>query len=684
MWFRMSQITNQVAQDVLSNSLGLFKSILNTRLESRYRTIIEIAHNVSHDATVFPLIYAGDETGLKDRFYELAKSLQVDVIMCTDHEGKILARSDKEDATGVVVKGKSHLFDRALQGSSEKGIFRRQDELLQIVAIPVFDNAAKDVVRGTLAIAKLISADISEEIHKLTQSHIGFFTYPKVSQEKQASTPPISHSVTSEASLSGLNTHIESISQANLESYIHKNEKGDFFKILLGGKPYFAVFEPLLRSDGNREGFVVAFKSEEALLAPFNLLYASLKHISMVVFVIALLLAYGLSRHISSPIYLLVDWARKIRQGQLINDKDVRFRRDEIGELQEAFKLMNQAMVEKEELEAFLAIAATPESPEKELQEFVSEEITDQGEMMNTVSLHQSPPASSHSFPPGTVVGSRYMVLKELGKGGMGMVVLCQDRSLDETIAVKIMRKDGVPPEEWERIKDEIRLARKITHKNILRTFDFGVDETHCFITMEYVGGISLSQMIERQKGFPVKMGVILAKQLCGAMITAHDEGVIHRDLKPHNMIINRQGVLKVMDFGLAMQVKVPVNLKDGDLDQKINTARTNNSGIVAGTPAYMAPEQFQGLPLDVRTDIYAMGVVLFQLFSGKLPFSGKNVRDLAYKHIKETPPDLKQMIPGFSDEMCGIIYRCMEKDPLLRYQSVREILTALETIKLK
>lgn len=189
---------------------------------------------------------------------------------------------------------------------------------------------------------------------------------------------------------------------------------------------------------------------------------------------------------------------------------------------------------------------------------------------------------------------------------------------------------------------------------------------------MEFISGYDLSDLLRIKGAFESNVGVVMAKQICSAMNAAHEQGIIHRDLKPTNMIINRQGVLKIMDFGLAMKV----GKQDSGEPSKSNTADTKT--MVAGTPRYMAPEQFTDGELDQRTDIYAIGIILYAIFNGKPPFNNKGYEALAKQHFNSPVPEMEGKGAQLSGGLRAIIHKCLAKQPEKRYQTVREILDDL------
>jgi serine/threonine-protein kinase len=267
--------------------------------------------------------------------------------------------------------------------------------------------------------------------------------------------------------------------------------------------------------------------------------------------------------------------------------------------------------------------------------------------------------------------------VETLGRGGMGVVFLAKDNQLDEVVALKTLRSDVLSqdPTLLQRFKLEIKLARKITHKNVLRTHDFGEWAGTPYISMEYLEGVTLKDLQKRKGALPLSVGLQIAKQMCHGLAAAHAQGVIHRDIKPQNMlIIPETGDLKIMDFGIA----TVSNVKD---DGKSQDSAITGAGVVLGTPDYLPPELGHGQPADFRSDIYCMGVVLFELFCGRLPFTGETPLQIVVAHMQNAPPKPRSIKPNLPEDLQTVILRCLEKDRGKRYQTVDELTEALNAI---
>jgi len=274
---------------------------------------------------------------------------------------------------------------------------------------------------------------------------------------------------------------------------------------------------------------------------------------------------------------------------------------------------------------------------------------------------------------PGALMGQRFEILAVLGSGGMGVVYKARDRELDDLVALKMLRKELLgDPGNLDRLKAEIKLARKITHPNVLRTHDFGEIGGMPYISMEYVRGVTLRYLLDQTHRLPFSAGLRLAKQLCAGLGAAHAQGVMHRDIKPENLILEPTGNAKLMDFGIARPIKRPMT--------GIEAGQTQ-AGFIVGTPLYLSPEQLEGQEVDARADIYSTGVVLFEIFTGELPFNAPSAVEIMLKHLEEPPPPPRLVWPEVPPKLEAAILRCLEKDPEARYRTVEDLQRDLETL---
>jgi serine/threonine protein kinase len=268
----------------------------------------------------------------------------------------------------------------------------------------------------------------------------------------------------------------------------------------------------------------------------------------------------------------------------------------------------------------------------------------------------------------GTVFAGRYEIIEELGAGGMGRVFRAFDKKIDEEVALKLL-KPAIAADERivERFRNELKIARKIRHANVCAMFDLGEEGENLFISMEYVRGEDLSSLIRRTEKLTAGKAVLIARQVAEGLGEAHKLGVVHRDLKPGNIMIDKEGNAKIMDFGISRSLTLP---------------GTTLEGMIIGTPEYMSPEQVEGKPVDPRSDIYSLGIILYEMVTGRPPFGGDTPFSIAYKHRHEVPEDPRKFNPHLADALNRVILRCLEKDREARYQTAQKLLADLETLE--
>ena len=301
---------------------------------------------------------------------------------------------------------------------------------------------------------------------------------------------------------------------------------------------------------------------------------------------------------------------------------------------------------------------------DEELHKEVASLLASDSETGSLLDIPLKSAGTGASVSPAPMLPARYEILGELGRGGMGIVYKARDRETGEVLALKILKPEiAADLPTIERFKNELRLAHLITHRNVARLYEFHRYGDVVYLSMEYVEGESLRSLLRHTGKLDLARGLDMARQLAAGIAEAHRQSIAHRDLKPENIMLTPGGELKVMDFGICRSY-------GGD-----ETA----TGVIMGTPAYMAPEQAEGKPADDRTDIYAFGLILYEMFTGAPAFSAETPVALALKQIRERPQPPRRLVRELPVRVEQAILKCLEKDPSDRFQSVEDLVRALQ-----
>src|SRR5947199_4323543 len=265
-----------------------------------------------------------------------------------------------------------------------------------------------------------------------------------------------------------------------------------------------------------------------------------------------------------------------------------------------------------------------------------------------------------------TLFDGRYRIMRKLGTGGMANVYLAEDQELGRRVAIKILNDRHANDDQFvERFRREAKNAAALSHPNIVSIYDRGEAEGSYYIAMEYLDGRSLKELIVSRGPAPVGVAVEYARQILQALRFAHRHGIVHRDIKPHNVLVDAEGRVKVTDFGIA----------------RAGTSQMTEVGSIVGTAQYLSPEQAKGTAVDQRSDIYSLGIVLYELLTGAVPFTGDTPVEIAMKHISETPDVPSALRPEIPHDLDLVVTRALAKDPAERYQSAEEMDADLDRV---
>ena len=637
---------DRLAHETIDQGLSETREVWETFQADRYNKLKLGIRVLGNDPAFKSLVETNDQATILDTLRERGQELNADFFIATSPAGMVIARTDRPTAQGEDLS-KDPVVTKPLEGEESATVWRQGDKLYHAVSVPM--QTGPDL-KGVLVAGYGIDEALASQIRKLTHSEIAYLV--------QASGQP------PRLSVSSLGPR-ESALRAALGQPGFNAAGSAPFNVDLGDERWVGVQVPLRSATGETVGSVVALRSLNQEMASFLRFRNSLVIVSLVTMGLALLLAYFIASRITGPVRRLASVVERARDGSYSGAVEVASR-DEIGVLARAFNGLLADLREKEQLIGFLKEGMT------DLKKAATVTAAPTLSSAATASL-ESRPAESAAVAKGSLFAGRYDVLGTIGRGGMGVVYQAHDRQLDEVVALKVLRGDVLKDDATlrERFKQEIKLARRITHRNVLRTHDFGETHGTPYISMEYLEGVTLKDLIRGKGALPLPVGLRIAKQMCLGLEAAHQQGVVHRDIKPQNMlIIPETGDLKIMDFGIARVSEM-----------KAGAAGLTSTGTVMGTPDYMPPEQAQGQPADFRSDIYSLGVVFYEMFTGHLPFGGDSVMAVVLAHIQKPAPGPRQANPAIPPELEAIILRCLEKSPAKRYQRVEDVLEDLGAV---
>ncbi len=634
---------------------SIHRALMNTRyavdnfLAARTRAVAGMS-SVSARVPQFRerLLTSRERANILDQAQEYRDLIGAAWILVTNSEGILLARTDYPEQYDRDLS-RGALIAKALSGDQTSGAWLDDvaRKLFLAVATPL--QASKGAApQGVLVAAYELDDSLAHAIRQATNADVVFFALDSLGRPYVvASTLP--------------RDRIGPVLAADTAELkpLARDSAGTEMAAQLEGEHLIGLAGPIRSAAGDVYGGFVAFRSRDAELAAFRALQRTMLLAIALGVLLALGSAYGLARQIAEPVRRLALATRKVQDGDYGVEIPVKGR-DEIGVLSQAFKSLVEDLKEKADLVEYMMSASGAAA---------TQPISALPTGMRTAV--QAPAAGGEGLRPGTVLANRYEVKEVLGIGGMGVVYRAFDRELQEPVAIKTLRPEAMVGDSvaLERFKQEIRLARRIAHRNVVRTYDLGEVNGMYYLTMEYVEGTSLKQLISSRGRLPVPVALTIGKQLCRALEVAHQQGVIHRDIKPQNIVVEPSGFLKVMDFGIARLANPP---KGKGLTE---------AGMSIGTPDYMSPEQLSGMELDARSDLYAAGVVLFECVTGRVPFEGDTTWALVAKHLEEAPPDPRTLNPEVPEVLARVVLKAMAKQPEERYQSAAELHDALAAI---
>jgi HAMP domain-containing protein len=636
------------ADDASARALGATASSIQEALASRSLTLLRLTQALvqvpAYVSRIGESLRAGDRANLLDQADEIRGQTGADWVLVTDGAGVLQAWTARRGIFGEDFS-RGALIGRAMEGQVTQGLWLEPtddgDALYQAVGVPVV-NPGSTTPFGVVVGALRVDSAFAALLHRNTDSEILFFSLDTAGVPQVAiSTQPR-----------------EALADQLRRAPVGKSTDSTYarFSLHAGGEEYAAAAGLLRSADGVPLGGFVGLHSRDQELAAYRQLSRTIGW----AFVVGLLLALGFSvlvaRRITLPVRELVRATRQVSEGHYAG-RIAASSDDEIGELATAFGNMVEELREKDRLVEYLKTGGQRGGEDAALPPTEPSTRSDGGA----------------SLAVGKRFAGRYDILELLGSGGMGVVYRAYDREVGEAVAIKTLRPDlgEIDATLLERFKQELRLARRITHRNVVRTYDLGEVDGLYYITMELVRGTTVAMLIREAGRLDVPATLTIGKQVCRALEVAHDEGVIHRDVKPQNLLVDHAGFLKVMDFGIARLTE-----HHSEPGRGLTAA-----GVVVGTPQYMAPEQLFGEPVDGRADLYATGAVLFECVTGRPVFEAPSLVALLARHLDDAPPDPRRLNTDVPEPLAAAILRALARKPQDRWPTASHFLHALEQV---
>ena len=599
-----SVTVRRAAADAAQHSLEQSADFVSSSLQGQRRTLVGGARVFVQNPNFFSLVASQRREDVLDRAIEAAEQIDADWAFITDAAGVLIAKSDEPEVTGIAM-GHVPLVAGALGGRIPSGFGASGDTMLfQAVAVPI--TAKRGAPEGVLVATVVVDSVFLHDMKVATASELIFFTRDAKGRDHPAA-------ATVPASALDLTQFL-----ASRADTVH-NRNGE---AKLGGVSYVSLGTSLTTAGGEDVGGFVVLRARADGAATLVAFRTPLKIALFTGVLVTLLATATVSRFVTKPAQLLTAAVARAARGDFTQPLPPTFKTNgtpELHELSSAFNTLVNDLRDKEALIAVSRLAPSTAALPPADAPRTPRGVRAIGAGVTRIPLARQINNPGLVFQPGSVLASRYTIHAEVGRGGLGMVYRAWDRVIDETIAIKVLRPELVLADAsaFEQLKHELRIARRLSHRNIVRTHDLGEADDVPFLTMEYVDGASLATIIHARGALTRAAVLAMAKQLLGALSVAHDHGVVHGDLKPQNLLIDGNGLLKVTDFGVARLVREARSSRYKSEPVDSTNSRVRLTGAVVGTPEYMAPEQLIGEPSSRVTDLYAAGVVLNECLTG-------------------------------------------------------------------
>lgn len=672
MLFFLNQRTSSIAQSEIRDRLQLTHAIYNNyqqRIAEKLKAVnTYVSGNAAFQAYMIEAIESNDPQSAADQFSEIQRFSGAEFMLVLNEEGSAIVDTSSEIAANAatpLIAMVNELINRAESGQEPVVIDRihSSGKLYDCVLSPL--STPDGFLAGFVVVGYQITDATAGQIGGVASCNVVFLAL-RGSGELQLAAQFFQEDV----AIGEMRSTLESLAEP---------EDKQAFQIHIQERAFKASAVDIMAASGKQIGRLIILKSLANELAPFRSIQLGMIIIAVISLILIVPISTVAAKSVTRPVSLLVNHIEQVRQGDYEDAAILVNRHDEIGTMANAFRELVRELREQQELIQFLERAAQENSAGSGtlMDSMAVTAVTQDADQTHILPRADLPTQtgitslvqeavmrsmeSGRSLPGGFELSRRYEIMSELGRGGMGVVYKVKDRTLDEVVAVKMLLVDR--ESEKKMMIKETKLARRVTHRNVIRIYDLGEIEGVQFISMEFVTGETLKALLKKVRPLPLRIGLRILAQVCEGLRAAHEEGVVHGDIKPENIMLNTaRGVAKVMDFGVSRIAK-------GDEDNR-----------VTGTPTYMAPEQFNG-EMSPLSDIYAIGIMAFEMFTGKRPFRARSMIELLNMHLNEQPPSPRAINPEIPEALEQLIYKAISKEPGDRFKDLAEMRKALNNI---
>ncbi len=569
-------------------------------------------------------------TSIADLLQERKQQYSFDFAIITDGNGVQMAHSEKIISVVKDLSSNKLLSQSMQELQPVKGYWYENQQLFQSSVVPI---AQGQNLVGFLITAKKIDNITLTNLSQLSGTQIMLILKNK------------SYAVLASSADVGLTQSFEDSINANTTS-LDSQHNNKLIKIKINRHPYIINTKLLEQADANTSLLLSSAVSRDALLAPVLKTRFVLVITALIIALLAMFFTLFLLKSFFKELKVL---SKKITSiGDNTFNPVIKTQNPELHNLNTNLNQLASEVIGKTSLAKHM-VEVSKKTPAINDYFWVASE--------------------TEIIKPNQTIGGRFKILQKIGSGGMGLVFQALDTELNELIALKVLKKTDNDIIQIAQLKDEIKFSRKIHNPNVVRIHDFGKIGGHVFISMEYIMGYSIADVLKISKKLRPAAAKYTALQICKGLDAVHNAGIIHRDLKPENMMIELDNTVKLMDFGIA--------------SIQSHVSKNQQSEMIEGSISYCAPEQLQGKGADERSDIYALGTIIMEIFCGKRPFEAQNEEELMYKKVSTPAANISDYWASAPKQLEQIIAKCLQLDPNKRYQNITELVNDLRQLPL-